>query len=213
MTRRRGKGRALGLGALVVAMSTAVLAPAIPAHAGATGGTTTVVGTMRWWNGTQRSAAFGNGDNLAPAYGQVITPVSDSTLDQFVFLVKLDPSVLVRGFVYRWNAGTPALSGAPLWVGKARHTTSGTGYEKLHLDTGGLALTGGKRYVVFLSTLGIPQPDSPTAGEFAVPSVNHRDEYSGGGFVYSYSKVRSEWHTVAWGRFSWDLCFRAVLTS
>jgi len=123
-------------------------------------------GLSPYWN------PFGNPNTAT--YGEIFTAPSapDTNLDNFSFWFAnpvAPGDVLLGGYIATWtgsNAGTLLYSSAP-------YDYPNTGEGKLTFNTGGLTLTPGQQYVMFLSvsqyygqTTGMAQVDSgsPLAG-------------------------------------------------
>ena len=82
--------------------------------------TTSTIGTFRWWDGSSYYYSFGTAQNRRTAtYGQTITPSADVGLEKFTFIVQLEPTVRMRGYVYEWNPAPLELRavGEPVWSG------------------------------------------------------------------------------------------------
>ncbi|MET3713236.1 hypothetical protein ABIC65_003966 [Sphingomonas trueperi] len=124
------------------------------------------------------------GARYTPTYGQTFTVGSDNALNGFTFYLG-GGAARVRAFVYAWGNSGPL--GAALYASDARSFdgTAGDAFEALRFDIGALDLRAGQRYVAFLTTAGLGQPQGgemswmPTAGSFG------SNAYAGGDFVYT----------------------------
>lgn len=184
-----------GLAAALLAMA------ALPAGAGAS----TTVDTAAGWDGSQHiwpfgSAAAGN----TPTYGETVTvPSGDNRLDGFSFRLDVPTDVVFRGEVYRWDDATGAVTGPELWSGGPTATgaydPSGTTYQDIGFDTGGLALSPGEHVVLFVTTL--RDADSDAAYGFAAARWGAGDAYPGGMFVYSNDGTLADLLADPWSSF------------
>lgn len=124
------------------------------------------------------------GARYTPAYGQTFTVGSENALNGFTFYLGGGPA-RVRAYVYSWS-GLRTLGNA-LYASEGRSFggTAGETFEALRFDVGALDLRAGQRYVAFLTTAGLEQPENadmawmPTAGSFG------SNVYAGGDFVYT----------------------------
>jgi hypothetical protein len=192
-------------GALLISL-VLVTALASPAQAA-----TRTINTIPAWDGESYVWPFGQPETAT--YGQIITARSDTPrLVSFRFIVKLPPSITFRGYVYEWDAVAQRAKGVARWSGTTRHTTAEK-WQPVTLQTGGLRLVPGRKYVVFLSVSELPQADA--YGIFAQPQ--NRNLYNGGAFVYFNNSDAAQWTTEAWdggsGDFlapGGDLAFRVI---
>ncbi len=163
-----------------------------------------LIDTTGGWPGTT-IGPFGVAPSGDEVFGQTVTaPPSDPELYSFTFYMQLPTTVVFRGEVYAWG-GTKA-SGSDLWEGGPLHTTN-TGLEEFQFDTGGLALTGGQQYVLFVTTA---KDGGSGAGAVGFTGL---DTYGGGNFVYfGGSSTPADWTTTNWDYDAWgadDLAFKA----
>jgi hypothetical protein len=209
---RRVPWRARFVAVLASLLGILLVSPAV-AHAAVQ---TLIINTIPAWNGSAYVQPFG--EPATATYGQTITPTSDTfRLQSFTFVVKLDADVKFRGYVYQWDPVAQRATGVARWSSLTRHTTGYT-WQRVTLNTGGLRLALGKKYVVFLSVSGLRQEPAEHAGLFAQPQ--NRDLYRAGAFVFTNNSSVSDWTTRPWdggtGDYlgvGGDLAFKAVLTS
>lgn len=201
--------------ALAALATAALLLVAAPAQAGGH----TTVGTTRAWDGASNIFSFGQ-PNHTPTYGQTVTaPAHSRRLDTFQLIVRLQPRVRFRGYVYAWDPAEGRATGPALWQGVARRT-SAYDWQRLTLYPD-VPVRPTRTYVVFLTTTGVVQPAVQTdTGYFAQPQ--YRDLYPGGEFVFCNDTVcASDWTTQRWdgtaalglGVEGGDLAFRATFSS
>ncbi len=139
------------------------------------------------------------------SYGQVITAdAAHSTLEGFSFEMDVPSTVVFRAEVYAWD-GTKA-TGSALFESEPM-STSGTGMETVAFNTGGIALTPGQQYVLFVSTSKDQTGASGTGELLYFPT----ESYTGGQFVFLNNGADpSEWTSVTWSNFGPDdLAFQA----
>lgn len=147
------------------------------------------------------------GEPYVATFGQTITaPIGENILNSFSFWVNdlrvssSTDSIDFAGYVMAWD-GTKA-TGPVLYESEVRHTTNNGGvggYEEFTFSTGGLTLTEGSKYVVFLSAskffdgiegMGIMHADIPGS-------------YAGGNFVFLSSGADFNLLTTySWGSLS-----------
>jgi hypothetical protein len=204
---------------------------------------TTTIDTTQFWPGNTSSVFYGWGNLNSATWGQVVTvPATDTKLDSFTFYLQLDPSVQFRGEVYAWDDinqhatfGTTAL-----WESSPMSTTCNTatppcnssGFQPITFNTGGINLTAGQQYVLFVTT-SVDDPANtatclaqangdqslcPVAsvGQVGVIAQQPTDTpvYPGGDFVELYNLAdTSLWTTVPWNNFAsqgiFDSAFQA----
>ena len=155
---------------------------------------------------------FGEPDTAT--YGQTVTvPAVDNILDSFSFWLDdyTVPTVDFAGYVMAWD-GTKA-TGSVLWNSAPLSTTNNGGQgdlEKFTFNTGGLSLTSGAQYVLFVSA-----SDYFDGSTGYSSSVFGQTPYAGGDFVYlnngsDFSKLTA----TAWDQLTWaDFAFEAEFSS
>ncbi len=167
----------------------------------------TTVDTISGWDGSSSICCFGVPNSAT--YGQVVTVPADRTvLESFDFELLVPSSVSFQAEVYAWD-GTKA-TGPALYEGSARSTTQNSSFELIHTDTGGIPVTPGAQYVVFLSTSKLQAGKTPATGSWGLRGDG---PYSGGDFYYqNNANDATKWTTEAWSLYQAgvDLAFRAV---
>ena len=156
---------------------------------------TTIGNSPPWTSGV--SSGFGVSGAPAyriPNYGQTVTvPATDTVLDSFTFYVDLPTNLIFRGEVYAWN---------PIESGQTSTTSYGSGYSPhaITFNTGGIPLTAGTQYVLFITT-SRDYAANVAAGITATGFVGYTptDTYSGGDWVYMDDGGNPNlWTTLGW---------------
>ena len=221
---KRGR-RAVVLSALsaLFALTAAGPVAAVSAPPLGAGDTKARVGTYRFWDQHTGVGLFNAGSG-AQTMGQTFTPERDASVSKFLFWVQSDPGVKFRGYVYEWDSAAQRATGEMLWSGAVRHTEVHGPYEPIAFHPHAVPVSAGTTYVVFASTLGIPQrldvPHSAMVGTMRSPS-GRTDYYDGGAHVYDDdASSPSDWTSRAWydgdGQAlgpGGDLTFRVVMWS
>ena len=208
---------------------------------------TTTISNTSLWDGSLVSG-FGVSNCFAPSflcytptYGQTVTvPSTDTTLDSFTFYADLPTNLIFRGEVYAWDPNTldPMNSFAmgsatkmALYVSGPMQTPSyDNGFNPQPITfniPGGLPLTAGMQYVLFITTsvdftanAGVAAGFIGVAGSY--PPAPPTDTYSGGDEVYvDDTGDPSQWTTKGWTHpalfpttfFQDDLAFKASFSS
>ncbi len=191
----------------------AALALAIGAATPAVGQTTIGAGGGSFIQSWGKDAGTPN----TQTYGQTITALTSRILTTFSFWLgrtstnfptPSNPSLSFRAYVYEWNAGASMATGSALYTsGVVTHNASpATPFTEYAFLTGGLSLSPGNTYALFLSTSGLAG-DGHIQWE-AAPT----DEYSGGGFIFlNNGEDASAFTTDTWSSgFTSDLHFSAT---
>lgn len=144
------------------------------------------------------------GKDNTQTYGQTITTPTDNILNSFSFWlgptstnypVPADPSLMFQAYVYQWDASLghaigPALYSSGVMTYNATPTSPFTEYA---FNTGGLTLTSGDMYTLFLSTSGLTG-----TGRIQWEAATS-NEYAGGSFMYlNNGEDQSQWTSTAW---------------
>lgn len=153
-------------------------------------------------------------------YGQAITAPTDNILTSFSFWLgktstnfpdPSNPSLSFMAYVYGWSEGTSMATGSALYTSGVytHNATPDSPFTEYTFSTGGLTLTAGNMYALFLSTSGLTG-DGHIQWEAATS-----DEYAGGHFIFQNNgESTSAWTTSAWGSgFASDLHFEATFAS
>jgi hypothetical protein len=175
---------------------------------------TTIGNTPPWTPASGITSGFGVSgapNYFTPNYGQTVTvPATDTVLDSFTFYVDLPTNLIFRGEVYAWNPNTVdpnnpyalgSATGPALYESGQMHTTSyGSGFtiQPFTFNTGGIPLTAGAKYVLFITT---SRDYAANAGITSLgwAGVTGTDTYSGGDWVYMDDGGNTNlWTTVGW---------------
>jgi hypothetical protein len=158
------------------------------------------------------------GKDNSQTYGQTITVPTDNVLTSFSFWLgrtstnfptPSEPSLSFMAYVYEWSTATSRATGPALYTSGlfTHNATPATPFTEYSFGTGGLSLTTGSVYALFLSTSGL-------AGSGRIQwEAPGSDAYSGGDFVFQNNGENTGlWTTSAWSTFSSapDLRFEAT---
>jgi hypothetical protein len=173
---------------------------------------------------------------FTPNYGQTVTvPATDTVLDSFTFYVDLPTNLIFRGEVYAWNPNTVdpnnpyalgSATGPALYESGQTSTTSynsGFSPQPITFNTGGIPLTAGAQYVLFITT-SRDYAANVAAGITSTGFAGYTptDTYTGGDWVYMDDGGNTNlWTTVGWTHpalfptvfFQDDLGFTATFSS
>ena len=199
-----GKAAVLKMRSTTLLMATMMLCLLLTAGAALAD---TAIDTTPQWDGQQSISPFGHPDTAT--YGQVITaPTDDTVLDSFTFMMDLPSTVTFRGEVYAWD-GEKATG--PSLYESAPRTTSGSGFEEVTFDTGGVELVAGQQYILF-ATISKDYEVSKDTGLWGVVSD---DTYLPGTFVFMNSGPNFDllFEDAWYQNFGLDLAFKAVFVS
>jgi hypothetical protein len=164
------------------------------------------INTIGGWNGTTYISTFGIPNTQT--YGQLVTvPNTAGPLESFSFELNVPSTLAFRGEVYAWDgskATGPSLFESPVT------STSGSGFQKITFNTGGLSLTPGNVYVLF-ATSSLDNAGHSGSGTWG--SLTNNTAYPGGQFVFINNGTNTaQWTTTNWSSISQDLAFEAVFT-
>ncbi|HZG54375.1 MAG TPA: PEP-CTERM sorting domain-containing protein [Pyrinomonadaceae bacterium] len=159
----------------------------------------------------------GPGSPNPATVGQTITVAAGATrLDSFSFYLRQTSGapVTFQAYVYAWD-GAKA-TGAQLYQSAIMTTTgTGSGYQFLTFDTGGIILTPASQYVVFLNS-SYPYAGFDTGSSMPLQG----DTYGGGNLVFLNNSTNfSQLFNTSWGNFNGtafqgsDLAFRAQFSA
>jgi len=144
-------------------------------------------------------------------YGQTITAVAGTTqLDSFSFYISASGSpITYRAYVMAWDG---AKATGPILFESVNQTTSGAGLNQYVYNTGGINLSPGSQYALFVSV-----SNNYFAGNgIGVMGARSDNPYSGGQFVYmNNSNNFGMLSTDPWSTFGpgYDLAFTANLST
>jgi hypothetical protein len=170
------------------------------------------INTHREWDGLGAIAGFGNPNS--GTFGQTITiPAGKTTLRRFNFYLGnfagTRGTMVMRAEVYAWN-GREA-TGPALWESAPR--TIAYGDDRFHKEpfhTGGVPVNAGEQYVVFGSVS--KDFDKCTPGYLLQWGYVNGPTYPDGSFVFlNNGGDPSQWRTVPWTVYDYDLALKVVL--
>ena len=156
------------------------------------------------------------GPTNSPIYGQTITTPTENVLESFSFWFghtsplssTPTPSIQYNAYVYAWNSALNRATGSALFASalSTYTATSSSPYTKTTWNTGGLHLTPGSVYTLFVKASG-------GVGGVDMESKS-TDGYSGGGFVYrnDQNPTGGSWAGPGWVTAA-DLRFEAQFTA
>ena len=154
------------------------------------------------------------GKDNTQTYGQTITTPTDNILNSFSFWLgrtstnypdPSEPSLDFMAYVYAWDGGASHATGPALYTSSVftHNATPATPFTEYTFNTGGLSLTTGSVYALFLSTSGL-------AGSGRIQWEATGEEYAGGNFVFlNNGENTSAWTTDEWSVYASDLHFEA----
>lgn len=140
----------------------------------------TSISTLAGWDSSSSVQNWGIPNTAT--YGQTITaPATDNVLTGFTFELNVPAGVPYTADVYAWD-GSKA-TGTALYQ-SAPQTTAGpsSAFVPTTINTGGVALTSGQQYVLFLTTSGVQGALANVGGSWG--QTQSQDIYGGGSFVF-----------------------------
>lgn len=176
---------------------------------------TTTIGTIGAWDGNTEFVGFGystTGSGPSSTNGQTIAaPSGDTSLQSFSFKMKVPTRYAFRGEVYAWDAVNGQPTGPQLWESAPTSTTDDSVFQTITFSTGGLQLTAGQQYVLFVTLL----RDANTAGSNGSFGYLASDSYADGMLVYSHAYPFSSLLSSTWDglRPEYDFAFSATFVS
>jgi hypothetical protein len=197
------------------ALAPAILAIALTLAAPASASAPVTIGTTGG-PGFRGGYEFGGGGSVA-SIGQVVTvPEGVTSLESFSLSPQVAPSFLFRAYVYAWNGSQT--TGPALYESADLHAPSEASFQRLTLQTGGVAVTAGQQYVLFLSRSNEQAADEADTSGYAFQIVRSEGffeppPYQEGGLVtLSNGYTPSDWGTQAWSDFGffYDAEFEAT---
>jgi hypothetical protein len=170
------------------------------------------INTLPNWDGGSAVGSWGVG--ATSTYGQTFTVTGpENVLQSFSFQMGSTTSPIpYKAYVAQWfGNGQGAVVGPLLYSSAVQSYSKPTpGYQETVINTGGVQLTTGNKYVAFLSTSGFWAGQPGSATTFGYSS----DQYAGGEFVFYNTGdafaplVSSNWQTWING----DTAFKANLS-
>jgi hypothetical protein len=173
-----------------------------------------IINTAPTWNGSSFIFPWGVSDTST--YGQTFTVNgSDNVLQSFSFQIgQANTPINYAAYVAQWTGGiNGSIVGSLLYSSSTQsYSNSNPTFQQVTINTGGIQLNTGSKYVAFLSTSGLQsgQPASTTTFGWSDLGV-----YTDGEFVFYNTGnnfaplLNSNWETFLSG----DLAFQANLTA
>ena len=185
-------GASVAVGALTAGLASIALGAA-PVQAQS-------IDTTSSWDGINAVRPWGPGEGKTATYGQIITPSISGKLTDFTFYISPEATndpINYQAHVYQWDyTGGPGVWGptGPSLYDSGTLAFSGTSgtFLPVTTSTGGLAVSAGTSYVLFLSTVG--ESNTNTIAGTAWGYIAS-DVYPGGDFVFSNDPTS---YTTAW---------------
>lgn len=196
--------------ALAAVLATAAIALVAPA----TGAAAVTIGAA----GSGSGYEFGGGGYVASIGQVIVAPTGITTLESFKLSPKGPPSFVFRAYVYAWE-GTHT-TGPVLYESGDLHAVSESSYQPLSINTGGIPVTPGQQYVLFLSRSAEEGADGGSSEDYGLETAWELEEeffefvapYTEGPMVgYSNGYSPSDWSAGTWWtRSSEDAAFEAT---
>jgi hypothetical protein len=193
----------LSLAAVLALLALALIA------APASAGSAVTIGTVGAPGNHEGAYEFGGGIYVA-SIGQVVTvPAGVTSLESFSLTPQAPASFIFRGYVYAWS-GTHT-EGPALYESAALHAPGESGRIPLMIETGGVPVTPGRQYVLFLSRSNEQAADEASTKGYNLAIVRGEEPdlmlspppYREGGLVtLSNGYAPSEWASREWFDFS-----------
>jgi outer membrane autotransporter protein len=169
------------------------------------------IDTTPQWNGTNSVFSWGIFAQT-PTYGQTITPVVGQTrLSGFTFELAQTSGTApqYQAFVYQWDSVNNRIIGTALFSSAVFTAPAATTFTPVTINTGGVVLTPGQQYVLFLTTSTVSgQP----AAAYKYGELSNNTTYPGGQFVFSNDPTFAGLSTASWSNQAFDLAFIAMLS-
>lgn len=169
------------------------------------------IDTLSGWNGSDAIIWFGEPDTAT--YGQTVTVGADNVLDSWTFLLRQDSTDPgnFQGYVMAWDTANTRATGGVLWSSGVMSTTGTGGFETFVFNTGGVALSSGQRYVLFVNS---SNNFDGFGDALALASRADSDAYAGGAFVFlnngsNFGALTTDTWTTNWEGPGYDTAFIA----
>lgn len=166
------------------------------------------VDTNPSWDGSTYISSFGVTNTAT--YGQtIVVPVGQNRIDSFSFQVGFaSAAIQFQPEVYAWNGSSA--TGAALWEGVPVTLAAGNGFTRFTFTIpGGLTVTGGSAYVLFVSTSKLQSGALASNSRFGF--IANNTTYPDGQFVYINNGANPAlWTTNSWSTIAQDLAFSVV---
>jgi hypothetical protein len=160
---------------------------------------------------------FGGGPYVASIGQVVVAPTGITSLESFTLYPQGPPSFVFRAYVYAWE-GTHT-TGPALYESGDLHAASESSFQPLPINTGGVPVTPGQQYVLFVSRSAEQSADESDTEDHAFEMSWEEPEpmemagpYTEGPLVgYSNGYSPSAWGAGEWWTASWaNAAFQAT---
>jgi hypothetical protein len=169
------------------------------------------IDTVSQWNGTSFISSYGVTNTAT--YGQTFTPTSGQTrLSGFTFQLGFASNPIAsQAFVYQWDTANSRIIGPALFSSGTINLAAGSGYTPITVNTGGVTLTAGRQYVLFLSTSNL-QGGAPLSSS-RWGALTNNTAIPNGQFVFQNNgPTFANLFTNTWSSISEDLAMQAFLS-
>lgn len=168
------------------------------------------IDTTPFWNGSSFISTWGTPNTAT--YGQTITPTATQTrLSGFTFYLSQSGGTApqYQAFVYQWDAANQRITGPAIYTSGVLMAPSGSAYTPVIINTGGVALSAGQQYVLFLTTSTVGGQPS---GSYRYGALTNNTAYAGGQFVFFNNGSNfAQLSSSGWSSIAEDLAFQAFL--
>jgi uncharacterized protein with beta-barrel porin domain len=169
------------------------------------------IDTVSQWNGSSFISSYGVTNTAT--YGQTFTPTAAQTrLSAFTFQVGFASAPIAsQAFVYQWDTANQRIIGPALFSSGTINLAAGAGFTPITVNTGGITLTAGQQYVLFLSTSNL-QGGAPNASS-RWGALTNNTAIPNGQFVFQNNgPTFANLFTTGWSNIAEDLAMQAYLS-
>jgi PASTA domain len=195
--------------ALAAVLATAAIALVLPAS----GTAAVTIGAT----GNGGGYEFGGGPYVASIGQVIVAPTAITTLESFTLYPQGPPSFVFRAYVYAWEGNHT--TGPALYESGDLHAVSESSFQPLLIETGGVPVTPGQQYVLFVSRSAEQSADESDTQDHAFEMSWEEPEpmeragpYTEGPLVgYSNGYSPSAWGSGEWWTATWaNAAFQAT---
>ncbi|MFB9265511.1 autotransporter outer membrane beta-barrel domain-containing protein [Bradyrhizobium erythrophlei] len=170
------------------------------------------IDTIPQWNGLSFIWSWGTPNTAT--YGQTFTPTASQTrLNGFTVEIGFGGAPnQAQAYVYQWDSVNKHITGSALYTSGVFTATPGASYSAYSFNSGGVTLTPGQQYVLFISTSNQQvAPGNPEAG-FRWGALTNNTAIPNGQFVFQNNGSNfAELSTVGWSFIPEDLAITIAL--
>lgn len=144
--------------------------------------------------GTSTSYGYGGLGVAAETFGQTFTvPVGQTAVSSFSFkLATIPATATFRGVLMQWDSVNSRAIGPVLYQSADVNTTGATVQDVTFTIPGSATVTAGQKYVIFGSIV------NSTGSGFGAVSRAGSDVQPGGGLVFQFGPLQSDWTGTVW---------------